>query len=130
MDTFWKVLVDGMFAVVLIIEFPPERLLALLPTGIAACLLGGSFGLVIMANLSSQRAANQVFPFVLLPQYFLAGVFNPIANLPWYLELLSRISPLPYAVDLARGAYYFGRTDDERAVLDAPVVDLAITAGV
>ncbi len=121
-------LVIVVFAAILRIEVTPERMLALLPTGIAACLLGGSFGLVILANLSSQRAANQIFPFILLPQYFLAGVFNPIANLPWYLELLSRISPLRYAVDLARGAYYFGRPDYERVVLDAPVVDLAITA--
>jgi ABC-2 type transport system permease protein len=72
----------------------------MLPTGIAACLLGGSFGLVVLANLGSQRAANQIFPFIVLPQYFLAGVFNPIANLPWYLEVMSRISPLRYAVDL------------------------------
>ena len=34
---------------------------------------------MVMANLNSQRAANQVFPFLVLPQFFLAGVFNPIA---------------------------------------------------
>src|SRR5207302_1785498 len=89
-----QALVVILFAIIVRIEITPERLLGMLPTGIAACLLGGSFGLVILANLSSQRAANQIFPFVILPQYFLAGVFNPIANLPWYLEVLSRISPL------------------------------------
>ena len=52
-------------------------------------------------NLSSQRAASQIFPFIMLPQFFLAGVFNPIKVLPWYLELLSLISPMRYAVDLA-----------------------------
>jgi ABC-2 type transport system permease protein len=121
-------LVIVLFAVIVRIEITPERMLGLLPTGIAACLLGGSFGLVILANLSSQRAANQIFPFVILPQYFLAGVFNPIANLPWYLDLLSRISPLRYAVDLVRGAYYFGRPDYEKVVLEGPFVDFAVTA--
>jgi ABC-2 type transport system permease protein len=121
-------LVIVVFAFVVRIEVTPERMLALLPTGIAACLVGGSFGLVILANLSSQRAANQIFPFVMLPQYFLAGVFNPIANLPWYLDLLSRISPLRYAVDLVRGAYYFGRPDYEKVVLEGSFVDLAVTA--
>jgi ABC-2 type transport system permease protein len=41
-----------------------------------------------------------------LPQFFLAGAFNPIRNLPWYLDIVSHISPLRYAVDLIRGAYY------------------------
>jgi ABC-2 type transport system permease protein len=115
------------FAFIVRIELTPERLLSLIPTGIAACLLGGSFGLVILANLRSQRAANQIFPFIVLPQYFLAGVFNPIANLPWYLDLLSRISPLRYAVDLVRGAYYLGRPDYARVVLEGPFVDLIVT---
>src|SRR5207244_3356018 len=117
------------FAIIVRIEVTPEQLLGMLPTGIAACLLGGAFGLLVLANLGSQRAANQIFPFIVLPQYFLAGVFNPMANLPWYLEVLSRISPLRYAVDLARGAYYFGRADYERIVLDAPGSGLAV-AGV
>ena len=122
-----QALVVILFAVIVRIEITPERLLGLLPTGIAACLLGGSLGLVILANLSSQRAANQIFPFVILPQYFLAGVFNPLANLPWYLDLLSRISPLRYAVDLVRGVYYLGQPDYEKLVLDAPLANLAVT---
>jgi ABC-2 type transport system permease protein len=100
----------------------------MLPTGIAACLLGGSFGLVVLANLGSQRAANQIFPFIVLPQYFLAGVFNPIANLPWYLEVMSRISPLRYAVDLVRGVYYFGHPDYDKIVLDPPLLNLIVTS--
>jgi len=122
-----QALVVILFAIIVRIEITPERLLGMLPTGIAACLLGGSFGLVILANLSSQRAANQIFPFVILPQYFLAGVFNPIANLPWYLDLLSRISPLRYAVDLVRGVYYLGQPDYEKMVLEAPLSNLAVT---
>jgi ABC-2 type transport system permease protein len=115
------------FALIVRIEMTPQQVLALIPSGIAACLLGGAFGLVILANLGSQRAANQIFPFIVLPQYFLAGVFNPIANLPWYLDALSRISPLRYAVDLVRGAYYAGRPDYQKVVLDPPLVNLGIT---
>jgi ABC-2 type transport system permease protein len=99
----------------------------MLPTGIAACLFGGSFGLVVLANVGNQRAANQIFPFIVLPQYFLAGVFNPIANLPPYLEVLSRISPLRYAVDLVRGVYYAGHPDYSKIVLDPPLLDLSVT---
>jgi ABC-2 type transport system permease protein len=114
------------FALLLRIELTPEQLVGLVATGIVACLLGGSFGLVVLANLGSQRAANQVFPFIVLPQYFLAGVFNPIVNLPWYLDALSHISPLRYAVDLVRGVYYIGQPDYDKVVLDSPLFDLSV----
>lgn len=117
------------FAFIVRIELTPEQVLGLIPTGIAACLLGGGFGLVVLVNLGSQRAANQIFPFLVLPQYFLAGVFNPIAGLPWYLELLSRISPLRYAVDLVRGVYYGGTPDYDKVVLEPPTLDLLVTLG-
>jgi ABC-2 type transport system permease protein len=42
----------------------------------------------------------------MLPQFFLAGIFNPIDDLPWFLDIASRIAPMRYAVDLARNAYY------------------------
>ena len=78
---------------------------ALLPAILLIALFGGAFGILVLSNLSSQRAANQVFTFVMLPQFFLGGVFNPLAGLPGYLDVLSRIAPLRYAVDLLRGVY-------------------------
>jgi len=115
-----------LFAVLVRIEFTPAQLASLVPTGIAASLLGGSFGLVVLANISTQRAANQVFPFLILPQYFLAGVFNPLQGLPWYLDLVSHISPLRYAVDLVRGAFYVGQPDAAYVVLDPLAFNLVV----
>ena len=96
-----------------------------LALGVVA-LFGGAFGVIVLANLSSQRAANQIFPFVLLPQFFLAGIFNPIQNLPLPLDILSKIAPLRYAVDLMRDAYYGGTTSGI-ALFDA-TTNLAIIA--
>lgn len=79
------------------------QVLGLIPVALVVCLLGGAFGVLILGNISSQRAANQIFPFVVFPQFFLAGVFSPIKVLPLYLDILSRISPMRHAVDLARG---------------------------
>jgi ABC-2 type transport system permease protein len=92
------------------------------------CLLGGAFGILLLSNLTSQEAASQVFTFVMLPQYFLAGIFNPINVLPPWLEILSRISPMRYAVDLTRAAFYAGRPEAQRVVLDSPLIDLAVIA--
>jgi ABC-2 type transport system permease protein len=101
-------------------------LLRLIPVSILVCLLGGAFGVIIMSQLNSQRSANQIFPFLMLPQFFLAGIFTPIKVLPFYLEVLSRISPLRYAVDLVRGAYYTGSPEYAPVVLESPAVNLAI----
>ena len=120
----------GLVVLALVIGVPMglRQLLGLLPTGIAACLLGGAFGVVLLSRLGSQRSAQQLFPFVFLPQFFLAGVFNPIKVLPWYLEILSRISPLRYAVDLTRGVFYAGTPESANVVL-APVWVNLLTTG-
>ena len=117
-----------LFAFVLGIQFTLSQILGLVLVGLAVAFFGGAFGILLLGNLRNQRTANQLFPFVILPQYFLAGIFNPIVVLPWYLEILSRISPLRYAVDLVRGVFYGGTTDPGPAVLAPPEVNLAIMA--
>ena len=42
----------------------------------------------------------------MLPQFFLAGVFNPIHDLPPVLAFLSAISPMRWAVEAVRHVYY------------------------
>jgi len=84
---------------------------------IIICLVGGAFGVLIMGNVQSQKTANQIFPLIIFPQFILAGVFNPIKNLPWYLDILSKISPMRYAVDLMRGIYYAGTDVFDKVVL-------------
>ncbi len=101
------------------------QLAALLPVAVVVCLFGGAFGVVMLGNMSSQRAANQIFPFLLLPQFFLAGVFVPITTLPLYLEIPSLLSPLRYAVDLTRGLFYDGPTAAQ-VVAFHPALNLAI----
>ncbi|MGH2379090.1 MAG: ABC transporter permease, partial [Candidatus Limnocylindria bacterium] len=117
-----------LFAMLLGIQFTLAQLVGLFLAGLAVAFFGGAFGILILGNLRSQRTANQIFPFIILPQYFLAGIFNPIAELPWYLEILSRISPLRYAVDLIRGVFYAGSTGPAPAVLAPPEVNLGIMA--
>jgi ABC-2 type transport system permease protein len=102
------------------------QMASLVPVGFAVCLFGGAFGIIVLANIHSRRAAEQVFPFIMLPQYFLAGVFNPINNMPLVVNFLSLISPLRYAVDLTRGIFYTGTRDFNPAVLSAPWVNIAV----
>jgi ABC-2 type transport system permease protein len=117
------------FGLIIGVPLSLVSLLRLAPVVLVVAALGGSFGLVVMANLSEQRAANQIFPFLLFPQFFLAGVFSPIKVLPLPLLIASRIAPMTYAVDLMRSVYYFGQPEGQHAVLFNPVMNLAVVVG-
>ena len=110
------------------VPLSPLQVLLLLPASLFACLLGGAFGVAAMSLLNNQRAAQQIFPFLIFPQFFLAGIFNPIKVLPWYLSVVSLVSPLRYAVDLVRDVTYAGRPEYSRVVLFGPLTNLAIMA--
>jgi ABC-2 type transport system permease protein len=93
-------------AILLGIPVSPATLVAILPIVLAMAVYGGAFGILVLSNLTSQRTANQIFPFVMLPQFFLAGVFNPIHALPPVLAVLSALSPMRWAVEAVRHVYY------------------------
>jgi len=117
------------FGVVIGIPFDISIVLSLVVVSVIVCVFGGSFGILVLSNLKSQRIANQIFPFIMLPQIFLSGVFTPIGELPIVLDVLSRLSPMRYAVDLARGIYYAGKTEYDSVVLVDPTVNLVIIFG-
>jgi len=115
-----------LFGLVIQVPISLQQAVALLVGALTAAIFGGAFGVMVLANLRSQRAANQIFPFVMLPQFFLAGVFSPIQVLPWYLDILSKLSPMRYAVDFARGLYYAGTPEYDKVVLLDPVTNFLI----
>ncbi|HEX2970875.1 MAG TPA: ABC transporter permease [Tepidisphaeraceae bacterium] len=117
------------FGLVLGVTFSLSQLLGLLIVGLAICLLGGSFGMLMLSLFNTRRAANEIFPFLLFPQFFTAGVFTPVKVLPPYLEVLSRISPMRYGVDLLRNTFYIGLPDAGKVVLDPLVLNLGVGSG-
>jgi ABC-2 type transport system permease protein len=104
------------------------NLLLIIPVSIIICLLGGSMGVLLTSIFSNQRTANTIMPFLLFPQFFLSGVFLPVRNLPWYLDILSKITPMRYAVDLARGVFYMGTPAYSQVILLNPLINLIIIA--
>ncbi|MEN9328437.1 MAG: hypothetical protein RI947_1245 [Candidatus Parcubacteria bacterium] len=129
MVAFMQVLGILVFGLIIGIPITIPQLISLIPVAIVICLFGGAFGIIVMANLNSQRLANQIFPFILFPQFFLAGVFNPIKDLPPYLYIFSRIAPMTYAVDFVRGVFYRGLPEYDKVVLYSPWVDLLVMSG-
>ena len=114
------------FAFILGVPLTLERIAALAIGGLVAAFFGGSFGVLVLSNLPNRRAAQNVFPFLMLPQYFLSGIFNPMVNQPPYLDIASRLSPMRYAVDLVRGLFYRGAPEYQAVVLQDPSTVIAI----
>jgi ABC-2 type transport system permease protein len=114
------------FGLVVGVKFSVAQVFGLLWVGVIVCLFAAAFGVILLSNLPSRRTADQIFPFIMLPQFFLAGVFNPIRVLPWYLDILSRLSPMRYAVDLTRGIFYAGQSGYADIVLQSPLLNFGI----
>lgn len=117
-----------LFGLVIGIPFTPLNILGMLGAGLLVCFMGGSFGLLLLSIFGNQRAANQILPFLIFPQFFLAGIFNPLHNVAWYLTVLSKIIPLTYAVDLVRNAYYAGRPEYSLITVANPLVNITVMA--
>ncbi len=118
----------GIIALGFVLQIPMTilQLILFVPAFIIVCLFGGAFGVMVLSNLRSQRAANQIFPFIILPQFFISGVFSPITELPLPLFILSRLAPMTYAVDLMRNVYYAGTPEYSKVVLYPIHIDLLV----
>lgn len=117
------------FAVVIGVSMTLGQVGALIGPSLACCLLGAAFGLAALAALPNQRSAMQVFEFLILPQYVLAGVLVPLRGLPAWLGALSWAMPLRYAVGLTQAAFYAGTPGYRKVVTVNPFVDVVVMVG-
>jgi len=55
------------FGMILGVPFTLGKLVAVIPILLLKAIYGGAFGVLVLSRLDSQRQANQIFPFVMLP---------------------------------------------------------------
>ncbi|HEV3292608.1 MAG TPA: ABC transporter permease [Streptosporangiaceae bacterium] len=115
------------FAVLFGVRMSPAQLAAMAGPCLACCLLGGAFGLATIAALPNQRSAMQIFQFLIIPQYVLAGVLVPLAGAARYLGVLAHAMPMSYVVELNRAAFYAGTPGYHRVVSGSVLVDAVVT---
>jgi len=114
------------FAVGFGVRMSPGQLAALVAPCLACCLLGGGFGLATIAALPNQRSAMQIFQFLIIPQYILAGVLVPLSAVPSYLDVAAHVMPMSYVVELTRAAFYAGTPGYRLVVSGSPLLDAAV----
>jgi ABC-2 type transport system permease protein len=79
-----------------------ELVLALIPTLFLVSFTLSSLGMVIASRLSSTEGFQMLMNFIMMPMFFLSGALFPLANIPRWMEIASKINPASYAIDLIR----------------------------
>jgi ABC-2 type transport system permease protein len=65
-----------------------------------------AFGVMVAARIKQMQSFMGVMQMIVMPMFFISGVFFPVGNLPGWLQVLTRIDPLTYAVDPIRRAVF------------------------
>ncbi len=64
---------------------------------------------IVITSIAADEETAQTFMMVLqFPMMFLSGVFFPIQQMPWYMQLISKALPLTYATQAMRKVIVLG----------------------
>ncbi|HSV65906.1 MAG TPA: ABC transporter permease [Mycobacteriales bacterium] len=88
------------------VPYSPMLLLTLAGEMFLAAFMLTAFGVVLAARIKSIQAFMGVMQIAMMPMMFLSGALFPLANLPTWLAVLTRVNPMTYAVDPMRHAVF------------------------
>ncbi len=83
--------------------------LALIASAIVVAQLGTALGLLVSAFARTEFQAVQFLPLTILPQFLLCGVIVPVDQMRSWLEAVSKVLPLRWAVRATEDAVAMGR---------------------
>jgi len=65
-----------------------------------------AFGVMMAARITQIQSFMALQQMLLMPLFFLSGALFPLSNLPIWLQFMTRIDPITYAVDPVRRAVF------------------------
>lgn len=89
-----------------------------------------NLGIFISTFARNEFQMVQFIPLIIIPQIFLCGVIWPVAQMPDYLQWLSKILPLTYAVEGLRNIMLSGQNLVDVWVQLAVLVGFAILTSI
>jgi len=90
------------FAPIVGIKLSLPLILGLIPAIFLVAFTIASFGMVLAARLRSTEGFQVVMNLVMMPLFLLSGALFPLTDIPGWMEILSRINPVSYSIDLLR----------------------------
>ena len=92
------------FAGLVHVPYDPLLLVELFGLLLLTSLAVTSFGVAIASRMEQVESFQVVMQFTVLPMFFLSGAVFPLTRLPSWLQVLTRLDPLSYAVAPMRHA--------------------------
>ena len=105
------------------VPYDPVLLITLLLELLLLSFVLVAFGVMMAARITQFQSFMAVVQLALFPMLFLSGAMFPLTGLPRWLEVLTRLDPLTYAVDPMRRAVFshLDASPATRAALDPGV---------
>src|SRR5437763_1974565 len=88
------------------VPYSPGLMLTLVGEMALLAFMLTAFGILLAARMEQVEAFQVVMQFFVLPMFFLSGAVFPLSRLPNWLEFLTKIDPVSYAVDPMRRAVF------------------------
>ncbi len=88
------------------VPYSPSLLLQLAGLLFLAAFTITAFGIMLSARLRQIQTIMPMMQMVIAPMMFLSGALFPLSNLPTWLQVLTRLNPLTYAVDPMRAVVF------------------------
>ncbi|HEX9123988.1 MAG TPA: ABC transporter permease [Actinomycetota bacterium] len=88
------------------VPYSPTLLLTLLAMMALTAVTVTAVGTLVASRMTQIESFQVVIQFLVLPMFFLSGAVFPVSQLPAWLEVLTRLDPLSYAVDPMRAAIF------------------------
>jgi ABC-2 type transport system permease protein len=105
-------MIQGIIILVLAVSLFGVTIYGSIPLIFALLLLGVfsfvGLGIVITSFAKNEETAAMMMMTVMFPMMFLSGVFFPIAQMPWFMQDISKVLPLTYATTALRKVMTLG----------------------
>ncbi|WP_010256096.1 ABC transporter permease [Treponema primitia] len=103
-----------------------SQFLLLLAVSPLMCLAAGSLALLCIGFIRKSATAGFVVMMLSMVQMFLSGALIPVNHSTGLMAVLSRLLPMTYCIDFARGVFYQTMGAANTITLFAPALDLMI----
>ena len=84
------------------VPYAPGLLLGAIGLTLLLAFTVTAFGVLVAVTIKQAQSFSWVMQLVVFPMFFLSGALYPVAGLPAWLDVLTRLNPLTYAVDPMR----------------------------
>lgn len=101
-----QAMIQGLILLVLAplvgVKLTIESVLLLVPFVFLLAFALSAMGVALASRMKSMQGFQIVMNFLMMPMFFLSGALFPLANLPAWLAVLTRLNPATYGVDAIR----------------------------